>query len=430
MNYSNSFLPINERKNQNGFYELFEFVNNKISSPSLNYNGAVKKLIDAESELSCHMQLIDMASLLSVSDLKGNIIFANDKFCEVSKYSLDELVGQPNSVVRHPDTPSSLFQEMWKKIESGRIWQGEIKNLAKDGSAYWVLATIAPVIGKNRKPIKYISMHVDITKQKMVEEELKETKGKINNELHESVNYGKYVHNSFLTPEEEIEFAFPESLLIYKAQNIISGDFYRIQRNGSKATVVLGDSTGHGISASYISIIILKILTRILRMGSNNPSKILEVMHREMQRTIHSTHKHPIIESADMMVCCIDFDTLLMDYASAKMRGVIIRDGEIIELNKDKFSVGESSDRVFGLANHEIQLFKGDQIYMFSDGLSDQFGGLDNKKFTSKRLMNLLVKHNAKPMLFQKESIIDEITHWQGDNEQTDDITLLGLKIE
>lgn len=430
MNYSNSFPTINEHKNHNGFYDLFEFVNNKINFPSLNYNGAVKKLVEAESELSSHMQLMDKASLLSVSDLKGNIIFANDKFCEVSKYSRDELIGQPHSLVRHPDTPSSVFQEMWKMIGSGKIWQGEIKNLAKDGSAYWVLATIAPIIGKNRKPVKYISMRVDITKQKMIEEELKEAKRKINNELHESVNYGKYVHNSFLTPEEEIEFAFPEFFLIYNAQNIISGDFYRIQRNGSKATVVLGDSTGHGISASYISIIILKILTRILRMGSNDPSKILEVMHREMKRTIHSTHKHPIIESADMMVCCIDFDTLLMDYASAKMRGVIIRDGEVIELNKDKFSVGESSDRVFDLTNHEIQLFKGDSIYLFSDGMPDQFGGQNNKKFTYKRLMNLLVEQNTKSMLFQKENIISKLTQWQGENEQTDDITILGFKIE
>lgn len=430
MNYPDSCLQINESKNHKGFYELLEFIGNKINFPTLSHNGAVKKLDEAESELSSHMQLLDKASLLSVSDFKGNIIFANDKFCEISKYLRDELIGQPHSIVRHPDTPSSLFKEMWRTIGSGKIWQGEIKNRAKDGSPYWVIATIAPVIGKNGKPVKYISMRVDITKQKMIEEELREAKRKINHELHENVNYGKYVHNSFLTPEEELKSAFPESFLIYKAQKIISGDFYRIQKNGNKSTIVLGDSTGHGISASYISIIILKTLTRILRIGSNNPSKILDVMHREMLRTIHSTKKNPIIESADMIVCCLDSDTLQLDYASAKMRGVIIRDGSVIELNKDKCSVGELSEKEFYLTNHELQLIKGDCIYLFSDGILDQFGGQDNKKFTYKRLMKLLLENYTAPMLFQKESITAEIARWQGNNEQTDDITLLGLKIE
>lgn len=95
-------------------------------------------------------------TLLSKTDSAGIIVFANDAFCEVSKYSRQELIGKPHSIVRHPDMPRRLFEIFWETIQKGEIFRGIIKNKAKDDSHYWVKATIMPVMDENKSIVKYI----------------------------------------------------------------------------------------------------------------------------------------------------------------------------------------------------------------------------------------------------------------------------------
>ena len=409
--------------------ESIRFVNGHSYSKGSNYFETIKNLSFHDAELHSHMHLFDFSTLLSISDLQGNIIFVNKKFCEISKYSENELIGMPHNIIRHPLMPSSFFKELWETISNGSVWKGEIKNIAKDGTSYWVIATIAPLLGNNGKPIKYISMQVDITIQKQLEEELRYAKRKIDQEMYDNVNYAKHIHNSFLTPEDELKAVFPESFLIYKAQKIISGDFYRVEQYDNKSLVVLGDSTGHGFSASYISIMVLNILTRIVKPGHESPSKILQTIHKEINQITHLNKKNPFIESADTIVCSIDQDSLQMNYASAKMRGIVISNGEIKELEKDRCSIGELSEIEFCLTDHNIQLREGDCIYLFSDGIIDQFGGQKDKKFSYSQLLNILRENNSEPMAQQKKNIGDVLSSWQGNNEQTDDMTILGLRV-
>jgi methyl-accepting chemotaxis protein len=126
-----------------------------------------------QAELKTRMDQINIACVVSESDLKGNITYVNDLLCEVSQYSREECIGSPHSLFRHPDTPKSVFKEMWATIGRGSIFRGVIKNRKKDGSPYWVDALIAPVPGPNGKPVKYIGVRYVITEQVMREEELK-----------------------------------------------------------------------------------------------------------------------------------------------------------------------------------------------------------------------------------------------------------------
>ena len=84
-------------------------------------------------------------AIISKTDLKGNITFANDFFCELSKYTRDELIGQPHNIIRHPDSPKEVFKNLWETIQAGNTWNGKIKNLAKDGSVYYVNSTVIPI---------------------------------------------------------------------------------------------------------------------------------------------------------------------------------------------------------------------------------------------------------------------------------------------
>ncbi|HEX7413474.1 MAG TPA: SpoIIE family protein phosphatase [Bacteroidia bacterium] len=420
---------------------------NKYTLPA-NVPNSNKGLSEVETKFP-HSQIFDTSTrlffdtstLLSVTDVKGNIIFANDKYCEVSKYLMGELIGQPCSIIRHPDMPDSVFKEMWGIIGKGKIWHGEIKNRAKDGLPYWVLATIAPIMGENGKPDKYISMCVDITHQKEVEQELithqkeveqelKEARKKVDIELFQNISYAKHVHDAFLTTEDKINQVFPNSFLIYKALKIISGDFYRIDRKDDTSIIVMGDSTGHGVSASYISHLVLSILNRILKKeGAINPSKMLGTMHKEISHITHLNNNHNIIESADTIICTFDHRNRILNYSSAKMKGVIIHKGEVIHMNKDRCSIGELSEKPFYVSDNEFQLQNEDCLYLFSDGINDQIGGAKNKKLGYKTLVKALAENYSLPMQQQKKNISEILNTWQGDNEQTDDMTLLGIKI-
>ncbi len=101
--------------------------------------------------------LFDGRSLISETDTKGNITFVNRKFIEMSAYSKAEALGQPHSLLRHPDMPKAAFAEMWKMIKSGKIWEGYVKNLRKDGKYYWVIVHIVPKLDEEGNIIGYIA---------------------------------------------------------------------------------------------------------------------------------------------------------------------------------------------------------------------------------------------------------------------------------
>lgn len=117
---------------------------------------------------------LNESSIVAITDNKGVIQFANEKFCEMSKYSLKELIGSKQSIVNSGYHSRNFFKEMWRTIGTGNVWKGEIKNKAKDGTFYWVNTTIVPFLKENGKPFKYVSIRHDITKRKEYEETIKQ----------------------------------------------------------------------------------------------------------------------------------------------------------------------------------------------------------------------------------------------------------------
>jgi methyl-accepting chemotaxis protein len=121
------------------------------------------KVADLESELKVRTDIMNVTSIVSEADKKGDIVSVNDKFLEVSQYRRDELIGHPHSTTRHPDMPKDTFKQLWSTIGRGETFRGVIKNRAKDGSPYYVDAVIAPIMGENGKPRKYLGVRYDIT---------------------------------------------------------------------------------------------------------------------------------------------------------------------------------------------------------------------------------------------------------------------------
>ena len=121
------------------------------------------RLADIESELKVRTDIMNVTSIVSEADKAGDIVSINDKFIEVSKYSRDELIGKPHSTTRHPDMPKETFKQLWSTIGRGEVFRGVIKNRAKDGTPYYEDAVVAPILGENGKPMKYLGVRYDIT---------------------------------------------------------------------------------------------------------------------------------------------------------------------------------------------------------------------------------------------------------------------------
>lgn len=119
-----------------------------------------------------YFQLLDTYSqnvIASKTDLKGNIAYVSDAFCEISGYSREELMGQPHSIVRHPETPSSLFEELWDTIKAAQTFKAQIKNRKKDGGYYWVDMAVSPILDEFNNIVGYTAIRHDITLQKELE---------------------------------------------------------------------------------------------------------------------------------------------------------------------------------------------------------------------------------------------------------------------
>lgn len=139
-------------------------------SPALDSKGNVESVFflgvdisHVKTELKVRSEIMNLTSIVSEADLKGDILSINDKFVEVSKYTREELLGKPHNTTRHPDMPKEVFKEMWSTIGRGKMFRGVVKNRAKDGTPYYVDAVIAPIIGDNGKPRKYLGVRYDIT---------------------------------------------------------------------------------------------------------------------------------------------------------------------------------------------------------------------------------------------------------------------------
>jgi methyl-accepting chemotaxis protein len=211
----------------------------------------------SKAELKARTDIMNMTSIVSESDLRGDILSINEKFCEVSKYSREELLGKPHNTTRHPDMPKEVFRELWATIGRGNPFRGIIKNRAKDGTPYYVDAVIAPIMGENGKPKKYLGVRYDITEMETERQNMRgvfraidgafayiefDTEGNVitaNENFLTTMEYsldsikGKH-HRLFCDPVTANSAEYSQFWPDLKAGKSKAGEFKRISRSGKE----------------------------------------------------------------------------------------------------------------------------------------------------------------------------------------------------
>ena len=254
----------------------------------------------------------------------------------------------------------------------------------------------------------------------------------VNKNLIHSINYAQRIQRAALSKMEEVRAIFPESFVFYRPRDIVSGDFYRCGRCGKYAVMITADCTGHGIPGAFLSMLGLSGLKEFMvtEYDAENPGTVLDRMKEFVKSTLVSSQKGKIMDDGmDMTICCYDFDKMVMHYAIAAQTAYIVRNGEAIKLKGDSMPVGHYVREFDHFQNLSIDIQKGDIVYTFSDGIQDQLGGSDKRKFMIKNLVKLLVSISTEPIDTQAKLIEQAITTWRGNTPPVDDMTLVGIRV-
>jgi ligand-binding sensor domain-containing protein/serine phosphatase RsbU (regulator of sigma subunit) len=270
------------------------------------------------------------------------------------------------------------------------------------------------------------------TKEVVEQKEVIEIK---NRDITDSINYAKRIQTSMLPPIKRLQQHFSGCFVFNNPRDIVSGDFYWFdQVNSNKFVIICADSTGHGVPGAFMSMIGSTLIKDICsRTEVNSPSQVLQVLDNELRNTLNQNlldDGTKPSDGIDIIVCEIDLKTHYVRYASAMRPMIIYSNGEEIFVKGSRNSVGGQYEREVNVFEDEgMQLGKGDIIYMFSDGYSDQFGGPLGKKFKLVRLKNLLQEIHNKPMDEQFLHVKDSFHQWKENYDQVDDVLFMGIKI-
>ncbi|HRG38705.1 MAG TPA: PAS domain S-box protein [Bacteroidia bacterium] len=392
-----------------------------------------KRLVESENK---YRKLIEEAGdVLYTSDVQGNFTYINQRVNNLIEYAADELIGKHFSVLIAPgwkEKVTEIYLNQFKnKIPETTM---EFPILTKSGKEKWVEQIV--IMQMKRDLIMGFQCIVhDITERKnasLLLENQKKIIEQKNRDILDSINYAKRIQDVIFPPDELIKELLPESFILFKPKDVIGGDFYWLEKFNEKTFIAAVDCTGHGVPGALLSIIGYNLLSKsINEHGNTQPNDILNELSIGINKTLHKSIDNPTLkDTMDIALCSIDKENVL-EYAGAHNSLYLVRNGELTEIPADRFPVGIVLEGKFQkFKNHRLQLYRGDTIYLFSDGYADQFGGPDGKKLKYGQFRNILISIHTLPIKEQKSELNKKFEEWKFTNkDQTDDILIIGIKI-
>ncbi|MCT4581158.1 MAG: SpoIIE family protein phosphatase [Flavobacteriales bacterium] len=290
-----------------------------------------------------------------------------------------------------------------------------------------LVSFIALISFRNYQTKRKAYANLDL-KNKQIQTQKEELEYKSKN-IEKSIKYAQKIQFSLLPNEKVIQSIFSQSFVFFQPKDHVSGDFIWTHTIGNKSFLAVADCTGHGVPGAFISIICANLLEKIIvEEQIAQPNIILDKIDTELKQTINKYEEYGIKDGMDIALISITNDTLL--YAGARNPLYIVSSNQLITLKGDRKSIGYgysiSSNQSF--SSHEYSLKDGDMFYFSTDGYIDQRGGRNGNKFFAKPFRDLLLKIHLLPLTEQKRQLTQVFRDWKMNEEQMDDVTVLGFR--
>ncbi len=253
----------------------------------------------------------------------------------------------------------------------------------------------------------------------------------INNDLTDSIKYAQRIQQTILPKMQPLLNYFSDYFVFYKPRNIVSGDYYWVKELDGVIYVAVVDCTGHGVPGAFMSLISSNILNESINVntGENSPAKMLEYLRKEINVRLSQNENDRINDGLDIALICYNKVKQTIEYVNANRPLYIISNDELITLVSENVNIGGYADFDSVIPSKTISVKPDDLLFLFTDGITDQFGGDRNKKYNPARLRQFLLMNNHLTLAGLQSKLTNEIADWQRTYEQTDDILLIGLKI-
>jgi serine phosphatase RsbU (regulator of sigma subunit) len=243
----------------------------------------------------------------------------------------------------------------------------------------------------------------------------------------DSIVFASLIQHALLPDTRIIENHFSDYFLYYNPKDIVSGDFYWFKQIENFVYIVIADGTGHGVPGAFMSTLGISLLNEVF---GKNEIKSPEIVLEELrERVLNSMQQNATSNGMDMALCLINMETNVLSYAGANIPLYHVKDKELLIYKADRMPIGDypKAKQKFNL--NQIQLNKGDMLYIFTDGYISQLGGNNYLKYSAKRLQNVLFEIQESDLNNQKQIIEKSYKEWLGNHEQVDDILGLGIRI-
>jgi serine phosphatase RsbU (regulator of sigma subunit)/FixJ family two-component response regulator len=254
-----------------------------------------------------------------------------------------------------------------------------------------------------------------------------------NRDITDSIVYARRIQNAIMPQVELLQDAWPASFILYKPKDIVSGDFYWFAHKDDYLLVAAVDCTGHGVPGAFMSVMGSNFLNQIVNdYGVYEPDAILQYLHMKVKEALHKYEMGEGESKDGMDICLVSIHkpTQRVQYAGARRPLFLLRDGDMFELSPTKASIGETladnQEPIF--MAHTLQAKRQDALYLFSDGYLDQFGGSMGRKLGKARFKETLQGSATHTMDAQLYMLEQTFVQWQGMQEQTDDVLVIGIR--
>ena len=301
------------------------------------------------------------------------------------------------------------------------VWQSIWISLA----VFLVISSILVFIG-----LKIIE--VDKEKSDSLQRAHDEVK-KQHRQIKESINYARRIQQSIIPSQKLLQSEIPNSFMFYKAKDIVSGDFPWHFKKGEHIYLAAVDCTGHGVPGAMMSFIGYFLLNSINNYpGYLSPAEVLDRLHAGVRTTLKQDQDESNArDGMDIALCCINEKTGEMEFAGAHRPLYILKNGELIQIKGDRKAIGgrRLKKENENFTNNVIQLEEKDAVFLFSDGLPDQFGGPNNKKYSPARIRKAIVENKDLTMAEMKSFFENDFMKWKGETNQVDDVLMIGIQV-